>query len=65
MLLLPPGAEANPLAANYPGLAITAKALALAFILAAPLKGYARPVHAIAAAAWSVGFLSNVLVLWR
>jgi len=61
-LLLPPGAEANPLAAMYPYIAIPAKAaLAVALVLW-PWR-YRRAVQICGAVAWSIGATSNVLVL--
>ena len=62
-LLLPPGAELNPLAVASPPLAIAAKAALAALILIAPLQQYRRPVIAIGITAWTIGFASNLLVL--
>jgi hypothetical protein len=63
-LLLPPGAELNPLAAAYPVPALVAKAV-LAIALALWPWRYALPVRLIGAAVWTVGAASNVIVLWR
>jgi len=65
MLALPVGAELNPLAAHSPALAVVAKAAVLVFILAAPLGRYARRVRLFGAFVWTIGAVSNVLVLWR
>ncbi len=65
MLLLPVGAELNPLAAHSPALAIVAKAAVCIFILTAPLGRYARPVQLIGVLAWTAGAASNLLVIWR
>ena len=65
MLMLPVGAELNPLAAHYPALAVVAKGCVAALLLIAPLGPYARRVQMFGVIAWSIGALSNVLVLWR
>ena len=65
MLLLPPGAELNPLAVANPPLAIVAKAALVVLILIAPLQQYRQAVIAIGITAWTAGFMSNALVLWR
>lgn len=61
-VLLPVGAEANPLAAAFPLLALAAKALLVAFLLLWHHR-YAPRLRAIGAIAWSVGACSNLLVL--
>lgn len=63
MLLLPQGAELNPLAAHTPAIAIVAKLALLTFLLAAPLGRYARRVRVFGALAWTVGACSNIAVL--
>lgn len=60
---LPPGAELNPIAATWPVAAICAKALLVVLILGLPLGDYARRVRLFGAFAWSVGALSNLIVL--
>ena len=57
--------ELNPIAANFPGPAVAAKAALVVLILAAPLQRYRLPVMAFGAFAWTVGALSNLLVLVR
>lgn len=57
--------ELNPLAAAFPAAAIVAKFLLVAAILALPLGQYATNVRITGAFAWTVGALSNVIVLWR
>lgn len=55
--------ELNPIAATWPGLAVIAKALTVAFVLRAPLREYRAAVAAFGAGAFTAGTLSNVLVL--
>lgn len=64
MLLLPPGAELNPIAIANPPLAVIAKAALVVLILAAPLQQYRFRVVAFGVAAWSIGAASNLLVLY-
>jgi len=63
-LLLPPGAEANPIAAMYPYIAIPAKAaLAVALVLW-PWR-YATAVRTVGTTVWAFGAAANLLVIWR
>lgn len=55
--------ELNPIAATFPGAAIVAKFLLVVAILAMPLGQYRWNVIAIAVVAWTLGALSNVLVI--
>jgi hypothetical protein len=61
-LLLPPGSELNPLAATWPIAALAAKALLVALLLAWR-HNYAARVRAFGAAVWTVGALSNIVVI--
>lgn len=61
-LLLPTGAELNPLAASNPYASLVAKFLLATILLAWPWR-YASRLRAIGAFAWSVGALSNLAVL--
>lgn len=62
MLALPVGSELNPLAAAHPGIALVAKA-ALTVWLIGYHGRYATSLRAFGAIAWTVGFLSNALVI--
>lgn len=65
-LLLPLGAEANPLWQHQPSAAVLVKALVLAYILVVPLGRYAARVRWFGALAWSLGALTNLnVLLWR
>jgi type III secretory pathway component EscT len=61
-VLLPTGAEVNPIAASYPYASLVAKA-ALVVLLIAWHHRYARPLRAFGTVAWTLGALSNALVL--
>lgn len=54
--------EANPIAAHSPLLALAAKALLATALFLWPWR-YATPIRAFGAFAWTVGALSNGLVL--
>lgn len=66
-LLLPPGAELNPVAASMPLLALVLKALLVVVLLAIALRGvpHFRTVAAFGAGAWLTGALYNLAVIWR
>ena len=61
-LLLPPGAEANPIAATSPWLAILAK-WALVVGLLAWRHRYAFSLRAFGAVAWAVGAVTNLAAI--
>lgn len=63
MLMLPAGAERNPLAAGSPLVAVVAKALLVALLLLVPLGRYARRVWLFGALAWAFGAVANVIVV--
>jgi hypothetical protein len=64
MLMLPPGAERNPIAIAVPPVAVGMKvALALVIVGLARRMRYFRGVMAVGVAAWTIGALSNLLVL--
>lgn len=56
--------ELNPIAATWPAAAIVAKFLLVVAILALPLGQYRANVMMTGALAWSLGALSNALVIW-
>lgn len=65
MLMLPPGAEVNPLAAALPPVAVVIKVvvgLSVARLVWARQR-YFRGVGIVAASAWLVGTCANVVVL--
>lgn len=63
-LALPPGAEANPIAAASPALALAAKALLALAVALWPWR-YALTVRTAGVLVWSAGAASNIAVLWR
>lgn len=62
-LLLPSGAEANPLWVAQPTWAVAAKAAVVLFLLVAPLGPLRGYVYALGALLWTVGAVSNLLAL--
>jgi len=62
MLMLPIGAELNPLAAHHPILAIAAK-VGITALLLVWRSIYADRVRRFGAIAWTFGAISNALVL--
>ena len=62
MLALPVGSELNPIAANWPALAVTAKTL-VCVALCRWSHPYAIRIQAFGAATWSLGAASNLAVI--
>lgn len=62
-LLLPSGAEANPLWVTQPTWAVAAKAAGLVLVLALPLGRFRGHVYALGALLWAFGALSNLRVI--
>ena len=57
--------EANPIVVAFPAAAFVAKFLLVIAILALPLGQYATNVRMTGALAWTLGAISNALVIWR
>lgn len=65
MLLLPAGAERNPIASAAPVVALVLKALLTGLLLGFVLRRfpYSRLVGWVAVVAWTTGAISNLAVL--